>query len=37
MDVTVKASGETMHMEETALYTIQAGKIAEEKFFPLSA
>ena len=37
MDVTMKDSGQTMHMEEVALYTIKDGKIAEEKFFPLSA
>lgn len=35
MDVTVKDSGQTLHMAELALYTIRDGKIAEEKFFPL--
>lgn len=35
MDVTVKESGQTLHMEELALYTIKDGKIAEEKFFSL--
>ena len=33
MDVTVRASGHKMQMDETALYTIKDGKIAEEKFF----
>ena len=37
MDVTMKDSGQTMHMEEVALYTIRDGQIAEEKFFPLTA
>ncbi len=35
MDVMMKQNGQTMHMEEMALYTIKDGKIAEEKFFPL--
>ncbi|KPF74736.1 ketosteroid isomerase [alpha proteobacterium AAP81b] len=33
MDVTQKASGQRMQIEEIALYTIRDGKIAEEKFF----
>ena len=33
MDVTAKASGQRMHLDETALYTIKDGKIAEERFF----
>lgn len=36
MDVTVKDSGQTMHMEEVALYTVKDGKIVEERFFPLA-
>ena len=33
MDVTQKASGQRVQMDETALYTIRNGKIAEERFF----
>lgn len=33
MDITVKESGQRMSMDETALYTIKNGKIAEERFF----
>jgi ketosteroid isomerase-like protein len=33
MDVTVKATGARMAMDEIALYTIKDGKIAEERFF----
>ncbi len=33
MDITVRESGNRMKMEETALYTIKNGKIAEERFF----
>jgi ketosteroid isomerase-like protein len=33
MDVTVKATGQRLAMDEIALYTIKDGKIAEERFF----
>ncbi|HEY1614231.1 MAG TPA: nuclear transport factor 2 family protein [Rhizomicrobium sp.] len=33
MDVTIKASGQRITMDEIALYTIEDGKIAEERFF----
>jgi ketosteroid isomerase-like protein len=33
MDVTRKESGQRFTMDETALYTIKDGKIAEEAFF----
>ena len=33
MDVTVKESATRMTMDEIALYTIDAGKIIEERFF----
>jgi ketosteroid isomerase-like protein len=33
MDITVRASGQRMKMDETALYTIRDGRIAEERFF----
>ena len=33
MDVTPKASGKRMHMDETGLYTVKNGKIVEECFF----
>lgn len=33
MDVTQKASGKRMHMEEMALYTVEGGKIVREHFF----
>lgn len=33
MDVTMKASGERMQMDEDGLYTVKDGKIAEERFF----
>ena len=31
--MTPKASGQRVTMDETALYTIKDGKIAEERFF----
>ena len=33
MDVTAKATGQRMHLDETALYTLRDGRIAEERFF----
>ena len=33
MDVTAKASGQRMTMDEVALYSLKDGKIAEERFF----
>lgn len=33
MDVTSKQNGQRFTMDETALYTIKGGKIAEERFF----
>jgi ketosteroid isomerase-like protein len=33
MDVTDRQSGQRVHMDEQALYTIKNGKIAEERFF----
>jgi ketosteroid isomerase-like protein len=33
LDVTVKASGQRMQMEEVGLYTLRDGKVAEERFF----
>lgn len=33
MDVTPKASGERMQMDEDGLYTLRDGKIVEERFF----
>ena len=33
MDVTMKASGVRMQMDEDALYTVRDGKIVEERFF----
>jgi ketosteroid isomerase-like protein len=33
MDVTVKATGQDMAMDEIGLYTVKDGKIAEERFF----
>jgi ketosteroid isomerase-like protein len=33
MNVTVKDSGERIQMDEIALYTIDDGKIIEERFF----
>jgi ketosteroid isomerase-like protein len=33
MDVTVKESGERMTMDEVALYTLDDGRIVEERFF----
>lgn len=33
IDVTPKAGGERMKMNEVALYTVRDGKIAEERFF----
>lgn len=32
MDVTTKATGETMRMQEVGLFTVKDGKIVEEKF-----
>ncbi|MBL6454821.1 nuclear transport factor 2 family protein [Belnapia sp. T6] len=32
IDVTQKASGQRMQMEEVALYTVRDGKVAEERF-----
>ncbi len=33
MDVTAKANGQRIQMEEVALYTVKNGKIAEERFY----
>ena len=33
IDVTAKASGQRMQMEEVGLYTVRDGKITEERFF----
>lgn len=33
IDVTTRATGERMNMVEVALYTVQDGKIVEERFF----
>jgi ketosteroid isomerase-like protein len=33
MDVTMKASGQRMQMNEDGLYTVSDGKIVEERFF----
>ena len=33
MDITEKATGTRMQMEETGLYTVADGKIVEERFF----
>jgi ketosteroid isomerase-like protein len=33
MDITQKASGQRMTMDEMAVYTLKDGKIAEERFF----
>lgn len=33
MDLTQKESGQRIQMDETALYTVKAGKIVEERFF----
>lgn len=33
MEVTIKANGQRVHMDETALYTVKDGKIVEERFF----
>jgi hypothetical protein len=33
IDVTEKASGTRMKMDETGLYTLKGGKISEERFF----
>jgi len=33
MDMTPKATGQRTTMDETALYTVKDGKIAEERFF----
>jgi ketosteroid isomerase-like protein len=33
MDLTQKASGQRMTMDEVGLYTVKDGKIAEERFF----
>jgi ketosteroid isomerase-like protein len=32
LDVTQKASGQRMQMEEIALYTVRGGKVVEERF-----
>jgi ketosteroid isomerase-like protein len=32
LDVTQKASGQRMQMEEVALYTVREGKVVEERF-----
>jgi ketosteroid isomerase-like protein len=33
MDVTIKASGQRMQIDEDGLYTVRDGKIVEERFF----
>jgi ketosteroid isomerase-like protein len=33
MDITEKASGNRIQMEEEALYTVKDGKVVEERFF----
>ena len=33
LDVTQKATGQRMQMEEVGLYTLRDGKVAEERFF----
>jgi ketosteroid isomerase-like protein len=33
IDVTAKATGERMRMAEVGLYTVQDGKVVEERFF----
>lgn len=33
LDVTQKASGQRMQMEEVGLYTLRNGKVVEERFF----
>ncbi|MFN3449113.1 MAG: SnoaL-like domain-containing protein [Roseococcus sp.] len=33
VDVTVKATGQRMQLAEIALYTVQDGKVVEERFF----
>lgn len=33
LDVTMRASGQRMQMEEVGLYTLRDGKIVEERFF----
>ena len=33
VDLTVKETGARMTMDETGLYTLKDGKIAEERFF----
>jgi ketosteroid isomerase-like protein len=33
MDITQRETGQRMQMDETALYTLKDGKIAEERFF----
>ena len=33
MDVTQNATGQRMTIDETALFTVKDGKIAEERFF----
>ena len=37
MDVTVKATGERMAMDEVGIYTVKNGKIVEERFCYLEA
>jgi ketosteroid isomerase-like protein len=33
IDVTIRATGQRMNMLEVALYTVQDGKVVEERFF----
>lgn len=33
MEVTPKATGQRMHMDEMGVYTVKAGKIVEERFY----
>ncbi|MBY0610909.1 MAG: nuclear transport factor 2 family protein [Beijerinckiaceae bacterium] len=35
IDVTMKASGQRMQMEEIGIYKIANGKIVEERFYPM--
>lgn len=35
IDTKNKQTGETAHFEELALYTVENGKIVEERFFPV--
>lgn len=36
IDVTAKAGGQRMQMEEVGLYTLRDGKVVEERFFMLT-